>query len=80
MTIKFAKRVPKNIAARTKENIELYNMALDEAFEEAARALAKPGTELYSAWYNNDFRAFIPQAYEPKYLDFTKYPLTYTEA
>lgn len=80
MEIKFAKRVPKSVARRTAENMEVYNMGLADAFEEAARTLAKPGTELHRAWYYSDFRAYIPEAYEPKYLDFEKYPLAYTGA
>ena len=35
------------------------------------------GTELYKAWYYDDFRKFIPSAYNPEYLDFSKYPLKY---
>lgn len=77
MDIKFAKRVPKSVVSRTAENMEVYNMGLADAFQEAARALARPGTKLYRAWYYDDFREYIPDAYDPKYLDFEKYPLKY---
>ncbi len=73
----FAKRVPKNIRERTIENIEVYNMCLTDAFEEAVRNLAKKGTELWKAWYYSDFRKYIPQAYREEFLDFKKYPLAY---
>ena len=44
---------------------------------EAAKELAKERTELYKAWYYDDFRKFIPSAYNTEYLDFSKYPLKY---
>lgn len=70
-------RVPKKIKDRTKENMEVYNMCLSDSFEEAVKELAKYGTELWKAWYYSDFRKFIPSAYNPEYLDFSKYPLKY---
>lgn len=73
----FAKRPPKKIMNRTIKYMEEYNMGLADAFEEAVRELAKKGTILYEAWYHNDFREYIPSAYDPKYLDFKKYPLAY---
>lgn len=70
-------RVSKKIRERTKENMDVYNMMLSEAFEEAVRTFAKKGTELWKAWYYSDFRKYIPSMYEEKYLDFKKYPLKY---
>ena len=71
-------RVSKKVKERTKENIEKYNMCLFDSFKEAARELSKKGTELWKAWYYDDFRKFIPSVYNPEYLDFEKYPLKYT--
>ena len=73
----FIKSVPKNILERTKENMEVYNLSLTDAFQEATRTLAKKGTELWKAWYYDDFRAYVPCIYDRKYLDFNKYPLKY---
>ena len=67
----------KKLLNRIKENMEEYYMCLSDAFDEAARELAKPGTELYKAWQAGDYRRFIPSAYIPKTLDFTEYPLKY---
>lgn len=71
--------VPNKIKVRTKVNMEKYYMSLADSFEEAVKELAKEGTELWNAWYYNDFRKFIPSAYEPMYLDLEKYPLKYNE-
>lgn len=73
----FQGRIPKNIKDRTIENMEVYYMGLADAFEEACRELAPKGSELWKAWYYNDYRKFIPSAYIEKYLDFDKYPLNY---
>lgn len=70
-------RVPKKIKEETKKNMEKYCMGLYDAFNEAARTYARKGTELWKAWYYDDFRKFIPSAYLPEYLDFSKYPLKY---
>ncbi len=70
-------KVSKVIRKRTKENMEVYNMCLSDSFEEAVKTYAKEGTQLWKAWYYSDFRKFIPSAYIPEYLDFTKYPLKY---
>lgn len=59
------------------ENMEVYNLSLTDAFQEATRSLAKKGTELWKAWYYDDFRAYVPCIYDPKYLDLSKYPLKY---
>lgn len=75
----FAKRVPKKILDRTKENMEVYNMGLYDSFKEAVRELSKTGTKLWKAWYYDDFREYIPCVYNQKYLDFEKYPLKYKE-
>ncbi len=71
------KKVPKKVLARVRENMESHNMSLSDAFREAAREKATLGTRLFTAWYYDDFREFIPIAYEEKYLDFSKYPLKY---
>ena len=70
-------RVPKKVKERTKENMEVYNMTLYDAFQEATREFAKTGTELWKAWYYDDFRKSIPCVYNSEYLDFSKYPLKY---
>ena len=71
------KPVPKKVKQRTISNVNKYCMSLGDAFDEAARTYAGKTTELYKAWYNSDFRAFLPSIYEPKYLDLEKYPLAY---
>lgn len=73
----FAKHVPGAVLARTKENMEVYHMDLYDSFKEAVKELAKKGTELWKAWYHDDFRKYIPCVYEEKYLDLKKYPLKY---
>ena len=73
----FKKEVPEEVILRTKENMEVYNMDLNDSFQEAARTLAKKGTDLWKAWYYDDFREYIPCAYLAKYLDFDIYPLKY---
>lgn len=73
----FKGNVPKDIQDRTIENMDVYHLGLADAFDEACRELAPKGSELYNAWYNSDFRKFIPSAYLEKYLDFDKYPLKY---
>lgn len=70
-------KIPLNIKARTIENMEVYHMVLLDAFEEAVKTLAEKGTDLYNAWYYGDFRKYIPEVYDEKYLDFEKYPLKY---
>lgn len=75
--MEFAKRVPKAIENRTKENMKVYNMTFIDAFEEAVRTLAKKNTRLWKAWYYSDFREYIPSEYIEKYLDFKEYPLAY---
>lgn len=71
------KKVPKEIIKRAEENYYQYNMSVLDSFEEAVRNFAKKGTELWKAWYWDDFRAFIPSEYREEYLDFEKYPLKY---
>ena len=70
-------KVSKAIRNRTKQNMDFSCMGLYDSFNEAVRALAKKDSELYTAWYVQDYRKFIPSAYVPKYLDFSKYPLRY---
>lgn len=73
----FKGRVPKKIQDRTIENMDVYHMGLADAFKEACRDLAPKGSELWKAWYYDDFRKFIPSAYLEEYLDFKKYPKKY---
>lgn len=73
----FAKRVPKAIKERTKENMEVYFLSLADAFEEAVRELAERNSKLWKAWYYNDFREYIPCVYDSQYLNFKEYPLKY---
>ena len=75
----FAKRVPKKILDRTKENMEVYNMGLYDSFKEAVREFSKTGTKLWKAWYYDDFREYIPCIYNSEYLNFKKYPLKYKD-
>lgn len=70
-------KVSKAIRRRTQENMEKYYMGLYDAFDEAARALSRPNTELYRAWKTGDLRRFIPSAYNAEYLNFSRYPLKY---
>ena len=72
-----ARRVPKAVRSRTRENMEVYDMDLYGAFDDAARVYATEGTELSRAWYASDYRRFIPTVYEARSLDFKKYPLRY---
>ena len=53
-------RVPNKIKERTKENMEVYHMGLADSFREAVRTYVKKGTELWKAWYYDDFRKYIP--------------------
>jgi hypothetical protein len=69
--------VPDEVKQITAENITRYHMELDEAFDNAARAAAKKGSELYKAWRSGDLRRFIPSEVFPEYLYFNKYPLAY---
>ena len=72
-----AKRVSKKVKERTQENMDVYCMDLYEAFKEAAHTYAKAETELYKAWYYDDFRKYIPSAYRKDSLNFKEYPLLY---
>ncbi len=75
----FKGRVPKKIKDATLEYMNTDGVSLADAFGWACREYAPEGSELWKAWYNNDFRKFIPSEYDPKYLDFKKYPLKYAE-
>ena len=70
-------KVNKKVRNATKRYMEKYNLNLADAFKEACRYYASKSTELYIAWYYDDFRKFIPSEYNKKYLDFEKYPLKY---
>ena len=72
-----SRRVNRKVRERTRENMDVYCMGLYDAFKEAAFTYAKKGTELYKAWYYDDFRKFIPSAYNDNALDFCKFPLNY---
>lgn len=73
------RKVPKWIRERTKENMDVFGMGLYDAFQEAVRNYPKlkRGSELWKAWYYDDFRLFIPSAINPERMDFYKYPLRY---
>ena len=73
------RRVPKWIKDRTRENMDEYGMCLTDSFQEAVREYPKlkQGSELWKAWYYDDFRLFIPSAYRLEAFDFEKYPLKY---
>lgn len=75
--ILFTAKTPKNVALRTLENMETYGMNLSDAFEEAARTLSKPNTELWAAWYFCDYRKYIPSAYTNEALNLKKNPMKY---
>ena len=71
------RRVPKWIRERTRENMEDFCMGLGDSFAEAVRNYPKlaKGSELWKAWYYDDFRLYIPSAYLPSAFDFEKRPL-----
>lgn len=72
------KRVPKAVRERTRENMDLFYMGLYDAFDNAVRECVDGrSVELVKAWYHSDYRAFIPSAYMPMYLDFKEFPLRY---
>ena len=73
----FKGKVPKRIQDATLRYMDEYRMGLYDAFKDACCEFAPKGSELYNAWYNDDFRKFIPSAYLEEYLDFDKYPLNY---
>ena len=75
----FKGRVPKKIKDATLEYMDTDGVSLADAFEWACREYAPKGSELWKAWYYNDFRKFIPSEYDPQYLDFKKYPLKYVK-
>ena len=74
------RRVPKWIRERTRDNMDNYNMVLSDSFSEAVRNYPKlrKDSELWKAWYYDDFRKFIPSVYQEKYLDLKAYPLKYS--
>lgn len=68
-----AKRVPKWIVNRTRENMENYNMDLYDAFDEAVRNYPrKLSKKLWAAWYFSNYREYIPSAYFPNYIEFKR--------
>lgn len=70
------KNCPKWIVNRVAQNMLVYHLDLNDAFEEALRKYPKPlNKKLLVAWNCCDFREFIPSAYLPEYLDFEQYPL-----
>lgn len=70
-------RVSKAVRELTRKFMEEFDMDLADAFNEACREKAKKGSRLWKAWYVQDFRKYIPEAYCPEYLDFKKYPIEY---
>ena len=69
--------VPARIKARCKWYMDKRFMGLYDAFREAVREYTKPSKDLHDAFMADDYRAYIPSAYLPEYLDFSKYPLRY---
>lgn len=74
----FKGKIPKKIKDETLAYMDEEGVSLADAFEWACKEYAPKGSELWKAWYYNDFRKFIPGEYDPKYLDFDRYPLAYT--
>ena len=70
-------KVNKKVRKATERYMRKFNLCFYDAFKEACRDYASKSTELYTAWYYDDFRRFIPSEYDKKYLDFEKYPLKY---
>lgn len=71
-------RVPRVVRERTRKYMDEYNMDLYDAFNEAVRNTVKNrNTRLWKAWYKQDLRKYIPDAYNAEYLDFKKYPIEY---
>lgn len=75
------RRVPRWIVDRTRDNVERFHMGLYDSFAEAVRNYPKlkKGSELWKAWYFDDFRLYIPSEIIPEHLDFAKYPLRYNQ-
>lgn len=71
------RRIPKWIRERTRENMEDFGMCLSDSFAEAVRNYPKlrRGSELWKAWYYDDFRLYIPSVYLPSAFDFSARPL-----
>lgn len=72
------KEVPEEFLKRVEENMDVHYLGLYDAFKEAAEHFGEPGSEIYKAWYYDDYRMYIPSAYLPEFLDFGKYPLKYS--
>lgn len=71
--------VPEEIKTGTKNNMESRQMSFYSAFKAAVDDYTpERESELFKAWYYNDFRRFIPAAYDHIFLDFNKFPLKYT--
>lgn len=71
------KELPDSIMKRIQEYMEVSNLNLSDAFQEALRDLADSGSLLNQVFMAGDYREYIPIAYQDKYLDFVKYPLRY---
>ena len=70
--------VPRGIRKRCQRYMEHSAMSLADAFREAVRDTRVPrDSELFKAFESDDYRRFIPSAYQPGYLDFNKHPLNY---
>ena len=74
-------KVPKMIIESTRQGMEIYGLSLYDAFREAVREYPRLNhdSELYKAWFEDDFRRFIPSAYHAEYLDFNRHPLLYDD-
>ena len=76
---KFIRKVPQKIINQIYKDIETYNVCFSDALKWAFRDYpASHDSEIYKAWYYDDFRAFCPSIYNLEYLDFNKYPLSYS--
>jgi len=76
---KFIRKVPQKIINQICKDMEEYSLCFTDALNLAFREYqAGTESEIYKAWYYQDFRAFCPSIYNLEYLDFEKYPLKYT--
>lgn len=51
--------VPKKIKSATRWYMKKFNVSLGDAFQWACRTFASKGTELYDAWYYDDFASLF---------------------
>ena len=64
---KFMNPVPERIKRKTAYLQKTYNMSLYDAFDDAVRTMTSDELhefpDLFCAWYNSNYRNYIPQAY-----------------